>query len=482
MTDIVFLTLPKVDLRAPLIGPSVLKSVCKLHGYTAKTIDLNVKLFTETDFADYTKWWLRSDLVFTDNQRMKQAWNDCLEKISYGWVEELKDLNPKFIGVTLLGSWSLPFARIFLPFVKQHMPDVKIVVGGPGAEHYSKIKNKFDHIYAYVEAEGEKTIIDIIEGRLDAPGVNGNPPEQIQDLNNIPFADYSDVDFSKYSSKWYTPNATSDGCDWLPITGSRGCIKKCTFCNVPLLWKKYIYKSGERLADELEYHHKTTGINNFIFTDSLLNGNIEQLEQMVDGIIAKDIDIKWEGQWIARGEKVMSQSLWKKLSKAGLKKINVGIESGSAKVRNDMKKGVREEDILYTFQQCSKNNIEMVPLIIIGYPTEGEKEFQEQLDFLHRYKDYSHTVPFVSIGKTMGINPDTPVYNHFEGEWHSGHNWKYEDNDFKTRIERWFKYRDVAIELGWRLPPGMDVNPYLVEQYKKITGIDLNKKYKENTY
>lgn len=479
MYDIVFLTLPKMEIRAPLIGPAALKSICQQNGYTVKTIDFNIDLYTRLR-TQVPHWWIQNDWTFMDDQLFEDAWNTYIEDIAVEWADEIARLNPKYIGITILSNWTERIATKFIELLQGL--DAKIILGGPGVMPYYGPKmleeNKID---TFIQGEGELAFVEYLKGDLTYPGINLNTANQITNMDSLPFPDYSDFDLSKYSGTWWQPEKEPTGCSWLYITGTRGCVKRCTFCNVGTIWPQFLSKGGKTIAEELKYYVDTTGVLKYYFTDSLLNGNVQVLEEMADGIIAAGLKIQIKGQWIARGEKLISPELWKKLSRAGLRQIIIGIESGSAKLRNDMKKGVREEDIEYTFAQASLNNIKCIPLMMVGYPTETEVEFQENLDFLERYKQYAHdgTIMMMGLGHTTSILPGTPLDLKFKdmGLYYDNiGNWVYNDNTMKVRIERWFRMRDRARDLNYSLV--LDTPGSLIREYKKITGIDLTEEYK----
>ena len=201
---------------------------------------------------------------------------------------------------------------------------------------------------------------------------------------------------------------------------------------------------------------------------------------MVDNIISAKLKIQIKGQWIARSEKLIPEELWNKLEQAGLSQIIIGIESGSSKLRNDMKKGLREEDIEYTFSKAQQHNVKCVPLMMIGYPTETEIEFKENLNFLERYKQYSDdgTIMTMGLGHTTSILPGTPLDLQFKDMglyYDENKDWVYKENTMKIRIERWFRMRDKARELGYNLI--LDTPGSLIRKYKTITGIDLSEEY-----
>ena len=58
------------------------------------------------------------------------------------------------------------------------------------------------------------------------------------------------------------------------ITGSKGCVRDCTFCDVAALWPKFRYRKAENLVQEIKEQFYNYGITTFDFTDSLINGSV----------------------------------------------------------------------------------------------------------------------------------------------------------------------------------------------------------------
>lgn len=480
MVDIVLLTLPKMEIRAPLIGPAALKSIAEKNGWTVKTIDLNIDLYKRLR-TEVPQWWIQNDWTFMDDQLFNEAWDNHIESIAHEWCENIKSLNPKYVGITILSDWTERIANSFIELLISYIPDTKIILGGPGAmPYYGPSMLKKNKIDAFIQGEGELSFIEYLKGNLNYPGINHNLATSIVDMDSLPFPNYADFNLKEYSATWWQPEKEPTGCSWLYITGSRGCVKRCTFCNVGTIWPTFLSKSGKTIAAELKYYVETTGVTKYYFTDSLLNGNVQVLEEMVDNIINAKLKIQIKGQWIARGEKLITEKLWDKLEQAGLNQIIIGIESGSSKLRNDMKKGLREEDIEYTFAKAQQHKVKCVPLMMIGYPTETEVEFQENLNFLERYKQYSDsgTIMTIGLGHTTSILPGTPLDLKFKDMglyYDENKDWVYKENNMKIRIERWFRMRDKARDLGYTLV--LDTPGSLIRKYKQLTGIDLTNEY-----
>ena len=481
--DIVFITVPKFEVQSPLIGPAALKAVVEKAGYTSKCFDFNVELWNKVK-DKYAHCWLENDQTLIKDKKFKEIRKD-FDPLIADCVQQIKLHSPKFVGVTLLSHWQHTMTTAFIDEMLRVMPDVKIVLGGPGATPDYGPKNlKEGRIYAYVEAEGEEAILQILKGNRLYPGINGQPPVQIQDLDSLPFADYTDYDMSQYSHLFRDPFQDPKGTDLLYLTGSRGCIRRCKFCDVGKRWPTFASKSGVTIAKEMIHQVKThPEIKEFYFTDSLLNGNIPQMNAMMDTLIEANLEgVRWGGQFIVRPPNSQGPEIYEKLAKSGCNRMLLGIESGSQKVLNSMKKGARAVDIDYTLEQCSKNGMDTVMMMLIGYPGEGEEEFQETMDMFTRNAKYAKdgTVFQISLGATMRVYPGTPLFEQFQDmgiDYDDVGAWEIGDNTQKVRIERWFRLRNHCRDLGYQF--ALDSPTFLVERYQKITGKDIRDIYGE---
>ena len=280
---------------------------------------------------------------------------------------------------------------------------------------------------SFIVGEGEYGLLEFLNGNLIYPGINGLPPVQIQNISELPIPDYSDnLESFDYSS--------------LYITGSRGCVRKCTFCDVGLLWPKYRWVDGEVLGKQVIELSKKHKIKNVAFSDSLVNGSMSHFRKMVDVLSESDHDVRWGGQFIVRNQKDFAPEYFKKLKQAGCKQLTIGIESGSESVRWHMKKKFSNNDIDYYMKHLIENDIGVKMLLIVGYPTETEHDFKETLNMLDKYKDYAKTGNIHLSPHMMLVDKNVPLDTHHRELFDVyGFDWKNENSDYDIRYERFLK-------------------------------------------
>jgi len=142
--------------------------------------------------------------------------------------------------------------------------------------------------------------------------------ELIYNLNTLPYPDFSDYDFSNYRDS-----------SRLPVMSSRGCLNRCIFCNEKPYWRKYRFlKAGRVFAEIKEQLLKYPFIDWIDFQDSLINGNIMELERLADLIIEDNLKIRWSGQAAIRKE--LTYDLLRKLKKSGCICLAYGLETLSS--------------------------------------------------------------------------------------------------------------------------------------------------------
>jgi radical SAM superfamily enzyme YgiQ (UPF0313 family) len=447
MLDIVIASVPGTMVRLPFSAPAILKSAIQLAGFTCKTIDFNVRFYNTVN---------ENKIQELENFFSTGVNEECLsdaKNLIEHWADEIIRYNSKYLGISVFTYQNRIATRLLCEYIKQKS-SMKIILGGQGltdggilgAQGFAKELMNNGLIDFYVKSEGERSLIELLKGNLNYPGINTDTFDQITDLDSLPIPDYSDYEMNLYSRPI------------LPITSSRGCVRACSFCDIHDHWK-YSYRSGKLVAEEIIFLNKKYGINEFFFTDSLVNGSLKEFKIFCQTLSDYNIDgkIKWSGQYIIRSAKNLSEEYWSNLAKSGGQRLAIGIETGSDNVRLHMNKKFTNEDIDYTMTMLDKYNITCIFLMLIGYPTETLQDFQNTLDMFDRYQHLANRIIVdINFGSTLAILPNTPLYNKAK-EYHIHidayeNNWISDDNPDLTIFERLRRVkhaREHAIKLGY---------------------------------
>jgi radical SAM superfamily enzyme YgiQ (UPF0313 family) len=176
------------------------------------------------------------------------------------------------------------------------------------------------------------------------------------------------------------------------------------------------------------------------------------------------------------------------MARAGAETMVIGVETGSDRVRTHMNKGFNNEDLNYNMEQYSKHKMQVYLLLIVGFPTETEQDFQETLDMLTRFQRYvaDGTIIGVNLGTTLTIEEGTELYNNpqklniigINGNRPEGSEWVCVGNEsltYKERIMRRIKAQEHAVNLGYTFWKGDDQIKVMMDKYQerlsKLAGV-----------
>jgi len=467
LIDILFAIIPKLEPFAPTTGPALLKSHCEEAGLTATVRDYNIDLYNwlkqkrlheqyyHDDDSGFITW-------FNRNFEYPEEWDELYEVIKpkmLDWIQEIKHINPTWVGLSMLSSASVCVGRKMCELLREHAPQIKIVIGGAAVRKENQMWIDEGWVDYFIFGDGEFSIVELLKGNTQAPGVNSRYPHQVEDLNTILMPNYSDITWTHYEfEEQYAP---------IYVTGSRGCVKRCTFCDVPLLWPKYKWRSADHLFREVELLYHEHGRRMFRFTDSLINGSMSQfrifLALIRDFNRGKyDIDqIRWWSQWIVRAKGQMLEEDFALMKQSNVNELDIGLESFSESIRWHMGKKFTDDDLWWNLEMMHKYDIHYTLLMITGYPTETLEDHQHTLESIRRMSDLGYLTPagnrtstaYLSFGNTMLIQPDYKIHKMLKldpdyVEAMGDDDWSYRDNTLDERLRRHREIHKLVQELS----------------------------------
>ncbi len=441
--------LPRMATYIPPLSITLLKGCIEKKGYTTQCRDLNIELFskktntTATLYNDQFTKYLSSENAFC-----KKVWPLVSSSINK-WAKEFAESNADVIGLSVMRDNRM-ITYSFIKRLKELAPEKIVIVGGPTYMSvdicYKAAKNDFIDYVVY--GEGEVTfpeLLDWLGGDQDMKSlseikgilykhqgkiVQTEERPKLKDLNSIPYPMFNDLYLEMYDQSI------------LPLWGSRGCINKCSFCSEKNFYKHYKFRSGENIYEEIKHHFETTGCNTFSFVDSLINGNMKELNILCDHLIKNFYNTLWWGGNIVIREE-MTEQILKKLYKAGCRWLFTGVESGSQNVLKMMNKRFSVETAENVIRNAHEAGIKTGVYWMVGFPTETDEDFKKSIQFIKRNKII---LCEVIAGWGCVIDPDTNLSKNPQSY---GISW--ENNDWysphltpEIRTERVKIFRDIC--------------------------------------
>lgn len=502
MLDIIFCSLPYSNLDHICSASAILQGVVKERGYSSKTIDFGCELMKLCDNDPDIFYRVQTYFITTQHGLSE---NEIVIITSFYQivVNYIKNNPSKFIGFSIFSVYTHRAIFEILSLIQRENINTKIVIGGRGAKvplwrdvvdifsvmsdetalSTAEILKKRNLIDYYIIGDGEDAIISLLE---NSEIFSDTMVDSKSETFRTPMPDYSDYNFSDY--------LFGDGEVSLPITGSKGCVRDCDFCDVRHHFGRYRYRSGEDIANEMIGIANTHNIRKFQFTDSLVNGGLKPFEEFLEivgnyNLTNPDQKIKWNGQYICRPENQMPKRLYRLMAESGAEGLTIGAESGSNRVLAAMNKKTTVEALYHELEQFREHHITCYLLTFVGHWSETWEDFVEHCGMFIKITPYvkSGTISAVSLGRPMDIQSGTPLIenitkNNMElSNFNPSSIWKVTDNASNTYKER--VYRRLIVDKllkALKIPTVQNLEFFSMMQSLIDTHSDQINKFYEN--
>ncbi|MFA5778960.1 MAG: radical SAM protein [Elusimicrobiota bacterium] len=306
-------------------------------------------------------------------------------------LDRIEKFKPDLIGITLMTYHYLEnYGKINR--IKSRFSDIKIVAGGPHISLFrEKVLEECKSIDFAVVLEGEYTLVELCNG-VDLNKIKGliyrdngkilfnGEREFIADLNSIPFPTYEKFELTKYPYK-NAPNPIKD----IPIVSSRGCPFRCIYCPVQsAIGKKFRYRSPENIIREIKYWY-AEGYRTFWFADDNFTLLADRVNKICDLLKESGMTelVLGCGNGI-RADKV-NRELLKKMKEVGFKTIAFGVEAGTDKILQIIKKGETLKDIDTAIKDTTELGFSVMLFFLIGSPNETVEDIERSFELAKKY-------------------------------------------------------------------------------------------------
>ena len=324
----------------------------------------------------------------------------------------------KYIGLTS-ATMAIGFAHDLARKIKEKAPGTTVIIGGP---HITALPQdsmeRFPNFDFGVMGEGElilKELLDSLEAGLPVDAIKGivfrkdgaiirNPrQEYLKDLDTLPMPAWDLL--PELIRHYRLPLQNLSGGNSFSVITSRGCPSKCTFCDRAIFGAKFRRHSPFYVVEMLKDLYHKHGVRHIHFHDDNFFVNRQHMIDIFSLIKKEKMQLTWSS--LGRVDFV-DRDILKMAREAGCVQLFFGIESGSQKILDTIRKGITPVQVKTALEITKSLGIETAGCVMVGNPGETRETLEETLKFLRGIKldslSMTFTTPF----------PNTDLWNSIE--------------------------------------------------------------------
>lgn len=314
--------------------------------------------------------------------------------------ERLSALKPDVIGFQ---AYSYDFHTVVksITDIKEILPRSVVILGGPhvSATGTSALEEIPQLDFAFVGegeiglplllqtlAKEERIPFNEIPGLVyrDGNRICGNPRAPIPDLDVLGFPAWDLMKPNEYpdrpQSGFYKRFPIAS------ISTTRGCPYSCTFCGSAVnMGKKLRFRSIPTVLAEMRLLYHDYGVREFHIIDDMFNFKKERVIEFCRGIREHKLDIAYT---FPNGLRLnlLDRDMLLSMKETGAYAFNVGIESGSQRILDKMKKELTLALIEEKVNLIVETGLEPCGFFIIGFPGETVADIKTTIRFAKKLK------------------------------------------------------------------------------------------------
>ncbi|HEY6973266.1 MAG TPA: radical SAM protein [Nitrospiraceae bacterium] len=398
---------------------------------------------------------------------LKQAGHDCVmfdqanpDTPNDVIIEMIKRREPALVGLSFLSTTSYPYAKILARQIRAADSTVKLAFGGVFASlNAGLVKLQCPEVDFVCRGDGEQLLLDLLAHLNDPEGVAsltwtrdgrvvnnpGRPMER--HLDQWPFPDRESLKLDFVESMPLDVPAVLSMERFTTMQTSRGCPWPCVFCDIPIFNEgKWRARSAQHVVDELKYLEEH-GYGAVYFVDDHFLLQPKRIEAICHGVTSAGLSIQWgiEGRVDS-----VAQHLFPAMAQAHCRTVMFGIESGSQKILDRLKKEQTLAEVTTAVTNAKKAGIEIVHgFFTVGNPDETVEDMRATFNFASK-------LPLDTFGfNRLCVYRGTPLWQ------------EYVKRGLVSDATDWYKYFKCS-EIDPTCLPGEVINDVRQQGLKKL--------------
>ncbi|MBN2054857.1 radical SAM protein [bacterium] len=335
---------------------------------------------------------------------------------------------PLLVGIQVY-TFDLPGLGAQIAAIRQAAPDAALIAGGPhpSADPQGFLE-AFPHLHGAIAGEAELGFPNLAAAVVEANGwpapdmlvripglvwrsadgaIQCNPRAHVEDLDSLGLPAWDLIDPLSYPC---APQGTFlRRLPYAPIIVTRGCPHQCTFCAGHVVsGRRLRTRSIPHVIQELRMLVDTYGIREFHIQDDNFTHSREYVLGFCNALQQEQFDLTWACPNGIRLD-TLDHEVLQAMERAGCYSVAVGIEAGTQRVLNLMKKRLELHEARARIALIRKTTkMRVTGFFILGYPGETLEEMKRTVKLAMRLD-----IDKVNFGILMPL-PGTEVHDLLE--------------------------------------------------------------------
>jgi len=252
-------------------------------------------------------------------------------------------------------------------------------------------------VTACVTAQGEDTFRELLARFRDGQPIDGvagcahrgtdgavvvEPKRTMRDLNEFPTHDFGLIDVERYFAAKKRRQ--------LDYISSQGCRFRCTFCADPFVYERgWSGLDAPRMGAELERLWRRHRFDDLNFQDETYFTHRERVIAVSEEFLRRDLRFTWAATMRADQGVRFTDEEWALCKRSGLRRVMVGVESGSQAMMDWLKKDIKLEQVFETAATMVRHGIAGIFPFIVGFPDETDESVEATMSVIERLRRMS---------------------------------------------------------------------------------------------
>lgn len=375
-----------------------------------------------------------------------EIWDYSINEFSENtFIKNIEGSNPAAIGIHCK-TFNISAGNYLSGIVKKHFPHILTIVGGPHSTALPvETLEEFPDFDMVVVGEGESTIAQLCREILsskDWRNVNGLAFRQDGRIICTPGRELvknpDDIDYparhlllkDSYDNRHATRGISPSNHRTTEIFTSRGCPGKCIFCAANVAYGDCVrFRTAQNVLGEVEECIARYKYDHIIIQDDTFTLYKNRVSEILNGF--RKLGLK---SWSCDSRvDTVSREMLREMAGSGCKKISFGVESGSEKILNLIKKNISLDQVVQAVAWAKASKIDIVEctFIIGSHPDETLDDVQATWRLIKEIR------PDIIAISVIVPYPGTEVYRLMEERGY-------------INAKKWDDFRIIGTTPSWR--------------------------------